>query len=101
MAVMVKPQTTIQILRCFTLGGYVARVVDGRLQTSGPQPLAGPLPASIKVRRDELIDFLNGNAGGVWPPAPGSLLREVQQEVGCGLAPVLDAVERMHRREAA
>jgi hypothetical protein len=94
-------QTVPQILRCFTLGRYTARVVDGHLETEGPQPLAGPLPASIKARRDELIDFLNGYAGGVWPPAPGTTLREVQQEVGCGLAPVLDALEAIHRREAA
>ena len=45
-------QTVIQILRCLTLGGYTARVVDGRLEVQGPQPLAGPLPASIKARRD-------------------------------------------------
>jgi hypothetical protein len=98
---MVKPQTVPQILRCLTLGGYSARVVGGTLQTSGPQPLAGPLPASIKARRDELIDFLNEWADGVWPPAPGSGLREAQQTLGCGLAPVLDALEAIHRREAA
>ncbi len=69
---MVKPQTTIQILRCFTLGGYSARVVDGHLETEGPQPLAGPLPASIKARRDELIAYLNDHCGGTWPAAPGS-----------------------------
>jgi len=96
-----KPQTTIQILRSFMLGRYTARVVDGRLETEGPQPLAGPLPASIKARRDELIDFLNWNAGGVWPPASGSTIREVEEELGCGLSRVLDAIERVHRREAA
>jgi len=63
--------------------------------------MAGPLPASIKARRDELVDFLGGYAGGVWPPAPGSTLREVQQTLGCGLTPVLDALEAIHRREAA
>ncbi len=63
-----KPQTTIQILRCLTLGGYTARVVEGRLETEGPQPLAGPLPASIKARRDELITYLNEQCGGTWPP---------------------------------
>ena len=61
------PQTTIQILRCFTLGRYTARVVDGRLETAGPQPLAGPLPASIKARRDELIESLVKWCGGAWP----------------------------------
>jgi hypothetical protein len=75
---MVRPQTTIQILRCFTLGGYAAWVENGRLKTKGPQPLAGPLPASIKARRDELIAFLNESCGGAWPPAPGSELREAQ-----------------------
>ena len=45
------PQTPTQILRCLTLGGYTARVVDGRLETEGPQPLAGSLPASIEARR--------------------------------------------------
>ncbi len=63
-----KPQTTTQILRCLTLGRYTARVVEGRLETEGPQPLAGPLPASIKARRAELIAFLEERCGGVWPP---------------------------------
>jgi hypothetical protein len=66
------PQTTIQILRCLTLGRYTARVVDGRLETEGPQPLAGPLPASIKARRAELVAFLSERCGAAWPPAPGS-----------------------------
>ena len=95
-----KPQTTIQILRCFTLGRYTARVVDGRLETEGPQPLAGPLPASIKARRDELIDFLNEWADGVWPPAPGSGLREAERILGRGLAAALDAVEAELERAA-
>jgi hypothetical protein len=86
-------QTVPQILRCFTLGRYTARVVDGHLETEGPQPLAGPLPASIKARRDELIWFLNEWADGVWPPAPGSGLREAQRILGCGLAGALAAVE--------
>jgi hypothetical protein len=97
----VKAQTVPQILRCFTLGGYTARVVEGRLETLGPQPLAGPLPASIKVQRDELIDFLNEWADGVWPPAPGSGLREVEQLLGCGLGTALDVVEATQRRAAA
>jgi hypothetical protein len=63
------PQTTAQILRCLTLGGYAATVEGGELRIRGPQPLAGPLPASIKARRDELVDFLNEWSGGVWPPA--------------------------------
>ena len=96
-----KPQTTIQILRCFTLGGYTARVVDGRLETEGPQPLAGPLPASIKANRDELIAFLNEWADGVWPPAPGSELRKVQESWDCGLGAALDAVEAALKRHAA
>ena len=95
-----KPQTTVQILRSFMLGRYTARVVDGRLETSGPQPLAGPLSASIKARRDELIDFLNWNAGGVWPPASGSGLREVGRSLDCGLALALDVVEAAQRRAA-
>ncbi len=70
-----KPQTTKQILCCLTLGGYTARVVEGRLETEGPQPLAGPLPASIKARCDELAAFLDEHCGGAWPPAPGSPLR--------------------------
>jgi len=96
----VKAQTVPQILRCFTLGGYTARVVEGRLETRGPQPLAGPLPASIKARRDELIGFLNEYAGGVWPPAPGSGLREVGQFLDCSLAIALDVVEAAQRRAA-
>jgi hypothetical protein len=66
------PQTTPQILRCLVLGRYTARVVDGKLRVEGPQPLAGPLPASIKARRDELVAYLNAHCGGTWPPAPGS-----------------------------
>ena len=96
-----KAQTVPQILRCFTLGGYTARVVDGRLETEGPQPLAGPLPASIKANRDELIAFLNEWADGVWPPAPRSGLREVQQILDCSLSAALDAVEAALKRHAA
>jgi len=66
------PQTTVQILRCLTLGRHTTRVVDGRLETEGPQPLAGSLPASIEARRDELVAFLEERCGGTWPPAPGS-----------------------------
>ncbi len=66
------PQTTVQILRCLTLGGYTAAVEDGELRIQGPQPLAGPLPSSIKARREEIIAYLSEQCGGVWPPAPGS-----------------------------
>jgi hypothetical protein len=99
----VKPQTTIQILRCLTLGRYTARVVEGRLETEGPQPLAGPLPASIKARRDELVAFLEEWCGGEWPPArePGSGLREVEEFFDCGLAIALDVLEAAQRRAAA
>lgn len=93
-------QTPTQILRCLTLGKYTAAVVEGELKIRGPQPLAGPLPASIKVSRDELIAFLNEWADGVWPPAPGSGLREVKQLLGCGLGTALDAVEAAQRRAA-
>ena len=86
-------QTTVQILRCFNLGRYTARVVDGKLETTGPQPLAGPLPASIKARREELVVFLEEWSGGVWPPAPGSQLREVEEFLGCSLATALDILE--------
>ena len=96
-----KPQTTVQILRCLTLGGYTATVEGGELRIRGPQPLAGPLPASIKARRDELIDFLNEWGDGVWPPAPGSGLREAEQIVGGGLGAALDAVEAALKRHAA
>ena len=95
-----KPQSTIQILRCFSLGRYRAAVVAGELRIRGPQPVAGPLPASIKARRDELIDFLAEYAGGVWPPAPESGLREVQEFLDCGLAVALDVVEAAQRRAA-
>jgi hypothetical protein len=92
-AALVNPQTVPQILRCLTLGRHAARVVEGRLETRGPLPLAGPLPASIKARRGELIAFLNEWADGVWPPAPESGLREAQQILRCGLAAAMDAVE--------
>ena len=88
-----KPQTTTQILRCLTVGGYTAAVENGRLLLRGPQPLAGPLPTSIKERRAELVGFLEEWAGGAWPPAPGSGRREVQRILGCGPAGALDAVE--------
>ena len=65
-------QTTVQILRCLTLGQYTALVVDGELEIGGPQPLADPLPASIRARRDELIDFLVDYCAGTWPPPAGS-----------------------------
>ncbi len=96
-----KPQTTIQILRCFNLGRYTARVVDGRLETEGPQPLAGPLPASIKARRDELVDFLDKWCAGMWPPPPGSGLREVEEFLDCSLAEALNVLEAAERRSAA
>ncbi len=67
-----KHQTTVQILRCFDLGGYTATVEAGELKVRGPQALAGPLPASIKARREEIIDFLEGCCGGAWPPAKDS-----------------------------
>ena len=95
------PQTTIQILRCLTLGRYTARVEGDELRIRGLQPLAGPLPASIKANRNELIAFLNEWADGVWPPAPGSGLREAERILGCGLATALDAVEAALKRHAA
>lgn len=96
-----KPQTTIQILRCLTLGRYTVRVTDDELRIKGPQPLAGPLPASIKARHDELIWFLEEWAAGVWPPAPGSGLREAEQIIGGGLGAALDAVEAALKRHTA
>ena len=95
------PQTTIQILRGLTLGRYTARVEGDELRIRGLQPLAGPLPASIKANRDELIAFLDEWADGVWPPAPRSGLRKAQQILGCGLATALDAVEAALKRHAA
>ena len=94
-------QTTVQILRCFTLGRYTAKVEGNELTVCGPQPLAGPLPASIKANRDELIAFLHEWADGVWPPAPGSGLREIEQLLACGLGTALDVVEAAQRRAAA
>ena len=98
--VLLKPQTTPQILRSLTLGRYTAAVEGNELKVRGPQPLTGPLPASIKANRDELIWFLNEWADGVWPPAPGSGLREAQQILGCGLSGALDAVEAALKRHA-
>ncbi len=69
---LLKPQTTAQILRCFTLGSYTVRVEDEELKIQGPQPLAGPLPESIKANRRKLIRFLVRECGGVWPPAKDS-----------------------------
>ncbi len=96
-----RPQTTIQILRCLTLGRYTATVEAGELRIRGPQPLAGPLPASIKARRDELVEFLVEWGDGVWPPAPGSGLREVEELLDCGLGTALDVLDAAERRRAA
>jgi hypothetical protein len=97
----VKPQTVPQILRCLTLGRHAARVVEGRLETRGPLPLAGPLPDSIRARRDELVEFLVEYGDGAWPPASGSKLRTIEESSGCGLAVALDVVERARRGAAA
>lgn len=93
------PPTIPQILRCLTLGRYTAAVDAGQLRIRGPQPLAGPLPASIKARRDELIAFLERETGEVWPPASGSKLRT--ESLDCGLAAALDALEKARRGAAA
>jgi hypothetical protein len=93
-------QTTIQILRCLTLGRYSMVVDDGGLEIEGPQPLAGPLPASIKARREELVEFLTEWADGVWPPGADSSLRWVQRESGRGLAAVLDVMEELQGKAA-
>ncbi len=85
-------QTVVQILRCLTLGRYTAAVEGGELKIRGPQPLVGPLPASVRARRGELIAFLNEYGGGTWPPAPESGLREAQEFLGCTLAVILDIV---------
>jgi hypothetical protein len=96
------PQTTTQIFRCLILGKYTAAVVeDGHLEVQGPQPLAGPLPDSIKARREELIEFLNEWADGVWQPSAGSGLRDLQEIFDCSLAGALDVVERARRGAAA
>jgi len=93
-----EPQTTTQILRCLTLGMYTVAIEDGELEIRGPQPLAGPLPDSIKTRRDELVSFLNEWGDGAWPPASGSKLRELQRLLGCGVSAALDVVEASQRR---
>ncbi len=98
-----KPQTTKQILYCLTLGGYTARVVEGGLETEGPQPLAGPLPASIGARHDELVAFLSEYCGGAWPPAPGSPLRPAVGRESKALMPAqkkpLTAEEKLEKEE--
>jgi hypothetical protein len=95
------PQTVIQILRNLTLGRYTAAVEDGELRIRGPQPLAGPLPDSIRTQRDELVEFLLEYGDGLWPPAPRSRLRTIEESSGCGLAVALDLVERARRGAAA
>jgi hypothetical protein len=96
-----KPQTIPQILRCLTLGRYTTAIEDGRLRLQGPQRMAGPLPGSIKANREELIEFLNEWADGVWPPPAGSGLRDLQEIFDCSLAAVLDVVERTQGGAAA
>ena len=94
------PQTTIQILRCFNLGRYTARVVGGGLRVRGPQPPVDPLRGSINVRQDEMVGFLEEWCGGAWPPAPGSGLQEVQEFLECDLATALNVLEAAERRAA-
>jgi hypothetical protein len=94
------PQTTAQILRCLTLGGDTARVEGDELRIRGPQPLTGPLPASIEANRGELITFLNECCGGAWPPAPGSGLRDVEGSVRGGLSRAFDVLEARPKRDA-
>ncbi len=91
------PQTTTRILRCLILGRYTVGVAGGELRIRGPQPLAGPLPANIKARRDELVGFLEEWAGGVWPPAPESGLRQVEGSLDCDLATALTVLEAEKR----
>lgn len=67
-------QTVPQILRCLTLGSYTATVERDELRIRGPQPFAGPLPTSIRARRDELIAYLLESCGGAWPPQEASEL---------------------------
>ena len=81
--------------------GYNVTTKPARKYVRGPQRLAGPLPASIKANRDELIAFLNEWADGVWSPAPRSGLREAQQILGCCLGATLDAVEAALKEHAA
>ncbi len=97
------PQTTAQILRCLSLGGYAATVEGGKLRVRGSQPLAGPLPASVEARRDELVAFLAEWCGGVWPPArePVSGLRELEEFLDCGLAEALDVLDAALEKRAA
>ncbi len=96
------PQTIKQILCCLVLGRYTACVEGGEMRISGPQPLAGPLPASIKARRDELAAFLNEHRRGGWPPAPGSDLRPTagREPAGRGRsAAPLTAEEELEKEE--
>jgi len=81
-----KPQTTVQILRCLALGGYTATVEVGELRIQGARPLAGPLPASIKANRDEIVAFLAYRCGGVWPPARDSEFYEMKEGRGVSTA---------------
>ena len=96
-------QTTAQVLHCFSLGSYKATIVEGELVVRGPQPLAGPLPASIKANRDDLVAFLEEWCGAVWPPArdPVSGLRELEEFLDCGLAEALDVLEAALEKRAA
>jgi hypothetical protein len=100
---LLKPQTIKQILCCLVLGRYTACVGGGELRISGPQPLAGPLPASVKARKDELVAFLDEYCGGAWPPAPGSPLRPAVGRESKALMPAqkkpLTAEEKLEKEE--
>lgn len=96
-----RAQTTPQVLRCLTLGRYSALVEDGELKIRGPQPLAGPLPDSIKANRDELVAFLNEWCDGAWLPTSGSKIRQAQRFLNCGLSVALDAYEATRGWRAA
>jgi hypothetical protein len=95
------PQTIPQIFRCTTPGRYTVAVEDGELRIRGPHPLAGPLPGSIRARRDELVEFLLEYGDGLWPPPAGSGLRDLQEIFDCSLAAALDVVERTQGGAAA
>ena len=65
--------------------GYNVTTRPDRNYVRGPQPLAGPLPASIKANRDELIAFLNEWADGV--VAPGARVGTPEGTADLGLRP--------------
>ncbi len=101
-------RTAVQVLRSWWLGGYTVSVVAGRLRILGPQPQSPDLQAAVRARRGELVELLCTYCGGIWPPAPGAVIRgnedyglDMLEIPGVLQADVPARLARPRRKEAA